>query len=76
MRKVFWENPYQCTLTTKVASASGDRILLEDTIAFSFSGGQESDKATINGLPVMDSEIEGNFIFYTLEWDHGLSVGD
>lgn len=76
MRKVFWEDPYQRTLTTKVASVSENRILLEETIAFSFSGGQESDKAMINGLPIISSEIEGNLIYYTLEEGHGLSPGD
>jgi Ser-tRNA(Ala) deacylase AlaX len=76
MRKVFWEDPYQRTLTTKVASADENRILLEDTIAFSFSGGQESDKATINGLPVMGSEIEGKHIYYTLPENHDLSPGN
>lgn len=76
MRKVFWEDPYQRILTTNVASVSGPRVLLEETIAFSFSGGQESDRATINGLPVINSEIEGNLIYYTLEKGHGLSPGD
>lgn len=76
MKKVFWENPYQRTLTTKISSVSGDRVLTEETIAFSFSGGQESDKATINDLPVIGSEIEGNLIYYTLETGHDLSPGD
>lgn len=76
MRKVFWDDPYQQTLTTKVASVDGNRILLEDTIAFSFSGGQESDKATINECTILDSTIEGNLIIYTLEEGHGLCPGD
>jgi len=76
MRKVFWDDPYQHTLITRVASVSGDSILLEETIAFSFSGGQESDKSTINGLPILHSEIEGNLIYYTLEGGHGLVPGD
>ncbi len=76
MRKVFWDNPYQQSLTTKVAEVSGNRILLEETIAFSFSGGQESDKASINGLAVIDSAKEGLLIYYTLEEGHGLSFGD
>jgi len=76
MRKVFWDNPYQRSLTTSVSLVSANRILLEETIAFSFSGGQESDKAYINGLEITNSEIEGNLIYYTLPEKHGLSVGD
>lgn len=76
MRKVFWDNPYQQTLTTKVTAVDGNRLLLEETIAFSFSGGQESDKAFINGLPVLHSEIDGNLIYYTLDEGHRISPHD
>ena len=76
MRKVFWDNPYQTHLITTVASVDGNRILFDETIVFSFSGGQESDKATINGLPVLESEIAGNLIYYTLPEGHGLNNGD
>ncbi len=76
MRKVFWDDPYQTNLTTKVISVADNRILLEETIVFSFSGGQESDKAFINGLSIIDSEIDGNLIYYTLEEDHDLCPGD
>jgi Ser-tRNA(Ala) deacylase AlaX len=50
-----------------VVSVNANKVLLEATIAFSFSGGQESDVATINGLHVIDSEIIGHNIFYTVE---------
>jgi len=76
MRKVFWENPYQQELTAKVIEVEGNRILLDATIAFSFSGGQESDKATINDLPILSSEIQGNLIYYLLEDNHNLQFGD
>ncbi len=76
MRKVFWEDPYQQTLTTKVASVEGNQIIVEDTIVFSFSGGQESDKATLNEFAILDSRIEGYQIIYTLEEGHGLHPGD
>ncbi len=76
MRKVFWDDPYQKTLTTSVSEVNFDRLLFEETIAFSFAGGQESDKATVNGLPVVDSEKVGNLIYYVLPKDHGLSLGD
>lgn len=76
MKKVFWDNPYQCKLTTSVASVSGNRILFEETIVFSFSGGQESDKAYVNGLTITNSEIDGNLIYYTLPEGHSLNRGD
>lgn len=76
MRKIFWDNPYQQVLTTKVANVNGNELLFEETIAYSFSGGQESDKTFINNLPVLDSRKEGNLIYYTLPEEHALSVGD
>lgn len=76
MQKVFWENPYQTSLATTVTSVDGDRVLFAETIAYSFAGGQESDKATVNGIPILDSKIEGNLIIYTLPEGHGLAAGD
>lgn len=76
MRKLFWDNPYQQHLITKVASVEGNKFLFEETIAYSFSGGQESDKVTINGLPVIDSKMEGLLIYYFLPEGHGLTKGD
>ncbi len=55
---------------------NANKVLLQSTIAYSESGGQESDKATINGLDVLDSKMEGNLIYYTLPDGHGLSQGD
>jgi Ser-tRNA(Ala) deacylase AlaX len=75
MRKVFWDAPYQQALKTKVAKVEGNRVLLEETIAFSFSGGQESDKATVNGLPILDSTIENLQIYYSLPDGHNLVQG-
>jgi Ser-tRNA(Ala) deacylase AlaX len=76
MRKVFWENPYQTSLVTKVSSINNNEIVFEDTIAYSFAGGQESDKAFINDMPILSSRMEGNLIYYTLPDHHNLKVGD
>lgn len=76
MRKVFWDNPYQQALTTTVSQINGNEILLEKTIAYSFSDGQENDKTWINNLSVLDSRKEGNLIYYMLPEGHGLSIGD
>lgn len=76
MKKIFWENPYQTTLHTKVASVDGDRVIFDETIAYSFAGGQESDKATVNDIPILDSKMEDKLIYYTLPEGHGLKPGD
>lgn len=76
MRKVFWDNPYQTKLVTTVISVNANVVLFAETIAFSFSGGQESDKGFINGLPILNSQMEANLIYYTLPEGHGLSPGD
>ena len=76
MRKVFWEDSYRQRLITKISAVSGNRVLLEETIGFSFSGGQESDQTRINGLPALDSEIEDKLIYYTLKENHGFQPGD
>lgn len=76
MKKIFWENPYQHTLTTHVAAVDGNTLLFDATIAYSFAGGQESDRAWVNGIPILNSTMVGNLIYYTLPDNHGLHVGD
>jgi len=76
VRKVFWDDPYQTTLDTTVASVDGARIRLTETIFFAFSGGQESDSGSIGGHPVRDACTNGDNIDYTLTPDHGLAPGD
>ncbi|MBL7525132.1 alanyl-tRNA editing protein [Legionella bononiensis] len=76
MEKTFWKDPYQNTLHTKVAAINSGELVLEKTIAFSFSGGQESDKAFINGIEIISSRIEGNLIYYKLPEGHGIQVHD
>lgn len=76
MQKIFWDNPYQRQLMTKVVSVNENRLLFAETIGFSFSGGQESDTVRVNGLMVTHSEIEDDLIYYTLPSEHGLSEGD
>ena len=63
-------------LAKKVVSVDGNDVIFEATIAFSFAGGQESDKATINELPILDSRMEGKLITFTLQEGHGLCPGE
>jgi Ser-tRNA(Ala) deacylase AlaX/predicted acetyltransferase len=75
MRKVFWENPYQSSLTTTVTAVNGVEILFDATIAYSFAGGQESDRAWVNGIEILGSRMDSGLIYYTLPPEHGLNVG-
>ncbi len=76
MKKVFWDNPYQRTLRATVIQSIGNELLFDKTIAYSFSGGQESDKATVNDIPILNSRMDDFDIRYTLPDNHGFSVGD
>ncbi len=43
---------------------------------FAFSGGQESDQGLFNDRPVVNARKEEGEIYYQLEPDHGLAIGD
>jgi Ser-tRNA(Ala) deacylase AlaX len=76
MRKIFWENPYQTTLHTTVTSVDGNTVLFDATIAYSFAGGQESDTAWVNDMPILGSKMADSLIFYTLPDNHCLQAGN
>ncbi|MCK9230193.1 MAG: alanyl-tRNA editing protein [Syntrophales bacterium] len=73
--KAFWEDPYATSHRSYVSSVEGREVELESTIFFAFSGGQESDQGTIDGIPVIAAGRDGLQIKYTLPHDHGLVVG-
>ena len=75
-RKAFWDNPYLRQASATVLELEGTEVLFDKTIAYHFSGGQESDKATVNGIPILNSRMDGFNIRYTLPSEHGLSIGD
>ena len=64
VKKLFWVNPYQTELKTKVSSVDGNKVTLEETIFFAFSGGQESDHGSIGGYEVLEAKKVGKEIFY------------
>ena len=74
--KLFWDDPYLAELDTRIASVDGDRVTVEETIFYAFSGGQESDAGSIGGRRVIEARWEGREIIYVLESGHGLVVGD
>ncbi|WML32719.1 hypothetical protein [Clostridium sp. OS1-26] len=72
VKKIFWENPYLTELKAKVTSVNNDVITLDQTIAFAFSGGQQSDSGTIGGYQIIEAKKKGKEIFYTIEQNHNL----
>ncbi len=74
-RKQFWCDPYQTELLTRVRRVEGERVWLDATIFYAFSGGQESDSGSIGGRSVCLAEKQGPDIVYTLEPGHGLQAG-
>jgi Ser-tRNA(Ala) deacylase AlaX len=79
MKKIFWVDPYLTKLETKVVHVQGNEIVLDETIGYSESGGQESDRVTINGIEVLSSRMDKSdpfLIYYTVPEGHGLSCGD
>ncbi|MEW9898654.1 alanyl-tRNA editing protein [Chitinivorax sp. PXF-14] len=73
--KQFWLDPYQTRLGTTVSDVAGTQVWLASTIFFAFSGGQEGDRGSIAGLPVLAAHKRGRDIVYTLPDDHGLAPG-
>ena len=75
MRKVFWDDPYKTKHQSKIIDIKDDWVLLDETVIFSFSGGQESDKRFIANNVIIDSRKEDNLIFYKLLPNHNLNIG-
>ena len=72
VKKIFWENPYLTELEANIMSVDDNIITLDQTIAFAFSGGQQSDSGTIGGFQIIEAKKEGKEIFYTIEQNNNL----
>jgi Ser-tRNA(Ala) deacylase AlaX len=75
-RKVFWENPYLTELEATITNVVNNDVMVDQTIFYAQSGGQESDHGVINNHRVIEARKEGKEIVYTLEDGHGLQPGD
>lgn len=74
-KKLFCEDPYLFENTAVVTSVNGDDVTLDQTVAYAYSGGQESDYGTIGGYQILEARKDGKEIIYTLD-NHDLNVGD
>ncbi|WP_044418260.1 alanyl-tRNA editing protein [Halarcobacter anaerophilus] len=74
--KLFWIDPYKTELDSKVSVIQDNIVELSQTIFYAQSGGQESDKGTINNIPVIKAEKRDNSLIYTLACKPNFKVGD
>lgn len=80
-KKLFWEDPYLTECTATITEINGNKVKLDRTIFFAFSGGQASDEGTIGGINVTEAVKQGDKeniidIEYTLEKEPSFKVGD
>jgi alanyl-tRNA synthetase len=75
-QKLFWADPYQTQLATRITSVSDNDVTVAQTIFYAFSGGQESDAGTFNTVPVLQARKEGLNIIYALADGHNFKAGD
>ncbi|MDR6679830.1 alanyl-tRNA editing protein [Pseudomonas oryzihabitans] len=76
MERAFWNEPYLSSLDAQVLSVDGRDVVVSPTIFFAESGGQESDRGTINRIEVSQASIVDDRIVYRLTADPDFAVGD
>ncbi|RLJ07204.1 MAG: alanyl-tRNA editing protein [Candidatus Aenigmatarchaeota archaeon] len=74
--KLFYKDPYLTECDARVLRVRGREVLLDQTIFFAFSGGQESDKGEIGGIRVEEARVSGKDIIYFLEKEPEFREGD
>jgi len=65
--KLFHKDAYMKEAHAVVARVDGNRVFLDRTIFFAFSGGQASDRGDISGKPVVDVVEENGDIAHVVD---------
>jgi Ser-tRNA(Ala) deacylase AlaX len=76
MKKLFWSDPCLSELHTVVERVEGREVRLAQTIFYAFSGGQERDEGSIDGIAIADARISGGDIVHILEENPPFTPGD
>lgn len=75
MKKLFYD-PYLTECKSVVNKISGNKVWLEQSCFFAFSGGQASDSGTIGEILVQEAIKDGDEIYYILEKEPDFKKGD
>ncbi len=76
VERIFWHDPYMKECAAVVEAIEDNRVWLDRTVFFAFSGGQASDKGTIGGINVLEAVAESDDIMYVLEKVPDFGIGD
>lgn len=74
-KKEYYNNPYKKVLDTKVNKVDGDKIYLDETICYPEGGGQPGDRGTLNEVPFIDTQKDGNEIYHIVP-NNSFTIGD
>ncbi|MDR1781430.1 MAG: alanyl-tRNA editing protein [Bacilli bacterium] len=74
-KKLYWDDRLLDHCQAQVIFKNNNRIMLDQTIAYAFSGGQESDYGSIGGYPIREAIKKENDIIYDIG-NNNLNVGD
>ncbi|MFD4707420.1 hypothetical protein ACFWM3_21575 [Gottfriedia sp. NPDC058432] len=75
VNKLFWEDPYLTKTSAIVTEVDDQRVTINQTIIYAFSGGQQSDSGRIGNYEVIEAKKDGLEIRYTLPENHDLQKG-
>jgi Ser-tRNA(Ala) deacylase AlaX len=75
-RKLFWEDMYLREFQAVVASADGDRVVLDQTAFNPRGGGLVSDTGTLESAKVSEVTKEGDEIFHVVSGGSSFKPGD
>jgi Ser-tRNA(Ala) deacylase AlaX len=74
--RLFYQDPYLKEAEAKVLNINGKEVVLDRTLFFAFSGGQASDRGTINDIPIADVEKRNHKIVHILEKEPDFELGE
>ena len=74
--KLYNQDPYLTTFQAKILNSNGIEIILDKTAFYPLSGGQSGDHGTINGVNVIDTQIENGTIKHILKSESPFKNGE